>query len=277
MWSEITRRHYDRSGGRYASDVRDAEWRLIAPLLPARRWTGRPRTTDLREVVNALFYMVSTGCQWRMLPRDFPPMSTVQGYFYAWRDNGVWEEINARLVAWDRARCGRSSPSSGVIDSQSVPTTESGGVRGLDPFKRIKGRKRHIVTDTDGRLLNLRVHAANVQDVHGAAPLLIDTSKRFGKLRHVFADRVYRGPQLKRRLHSSGVPNARRWRVEIVQRPAGQKGFQLLPRRWVVERSFAWFGRRRRLSKDFEKTIASAESWLLMASILKLTRRLAKT
>lgn len=272
MWTEITRKQYRRDGLRYASDMTDEEWAIIAPLLPPRRRLGRPRKVDLREVLNAILYVLATGCQWRALPKDFPPRSTVQGYFYGWRDDGVWHEAVARLVVRARHALGRAAAvAAGIVDSQSVPTTESGGPRGLDPGKRVKGRKRHIVVDTEGLLLAVLVHPANVQDVHGAVPLLRSLRRRFPKLRHIFADRVYRGRQLRNAVADCGP-----WTIEIVQRPEGAKGFQLLPRRWVVERTFAWFARCRRLAKDFEATIASATAWILLAHVRLLSRRLAR-
>jgi transposase len=272
-WTETTRLHYRRDGLCYASDLNDREWELIAPLMPELSRLGRPRKVDLRAVVNAIMYILSTGCQWRALPKDFPPRSTVQGYFYRWRDDRTWHWINDTLVKLARRRIGRkSTATAGIIDSQSAPTTESGGPRGIDAGKRVKGRKRHIVTDTEGFLLAALVHEANIQDPHGAVPLLRGLRQRFPKLGHIFADRIYRGEQLR-----SSIADCGPWTIEIVERPPGVKGFQLLPRRWVVERTFAWLGRCRRLAKDFEATIASATAWLLLASIRLLSRRLARS
>jgi len=271
-WTEITRAEYRRDGLRYASDMTDAEWALIARRFPPRRRLGRPRTSDLRRVVDAILYVLATGCQWRALPSDFPPRSTVQGYFYAWRDTGWWQRIVTALVRRARRALGRkSTPTAAIIDSQSAPTTESGGPRGFDAGKRVHGRKRHIVTDTNGLLLAVRVHEANIQDVHGAVALLEHLRIKFPKLRHVFADRIYRGNQLVMALSHCGP-----WTIEIVERPQGVKGFQLLPRRWVVERTFTWFGKCRRLAKDFEGSTATETAWLLVAHLRLLTRRLAK-
>ena len=218
-WSKVTRGQYQRNGLRYASDMTDAEWRLIMRRMPARHRHGRPREVDLREVVQAILYILSTGCQWRALPHEFPPYSTVQSYFYAWRDSGRWQRIVAVLVRQARKKLRRKPmPSAAIIDSQSAPTTQAGGPRGFDPGKRISGRKRHIVTDTEGLLLAVHVHPANVQDVHGAVPLLKEMRRHFPKLRHVFADRVYRGPQLLSALSQCGP-----WTIEIVKRPHGVK------------------------------------------------------
>ena len=272
VWTPITRAQHARDHLRYASDLSEAEWALIAPALPPASGRGRPRTTDLRAVVEALFYLLSYGGPWRSLPREFPPRSTVQRYFYAWRNTGLGERLNRQLVGLARQRLGRTpQPSLGIIDSQSVPTTESGGPRGLDAAKRIKGRKRHIVTDTQGFLLESQVHEASLQDCHGAVPLLRALHGARPGLHHILADRVYRGRQLRDALADLGP-----WTIEIVQRPPGVKGFQLLPRRWVVERTFAWCGRNRRLAKDFEASSESAQAWLTLASVKLLTRRIAR-
>lgn len=272
MWTDTTRAQHARKGPGLPSDLTDAEWALLEPFLPPASPFGRPREWPMRRIVDAMLYLLRGGLPWRMLPPGFPPATTVQRYFYAWRNCGVWPTINHYLLMAVRESEGReASPSAGVIDSQSVKTTESGGVRGYDAGKKIKGRKRHNLTDTCGYLVHAVVHGADIQDRDGAPLVMAGIVGRFPWLRHVFADGGYAGEKLRAALDKIG-----KWTLEIIKRSDAAKGFKLLPRRWVVERTFAWLGRNRRLAKDFENSIESATAWLFMASVQLITRKLAR-
>lgn len=216
-------------GQLYPTDLTDAEWAVLQPLLPTRRGPGRPRRVELRRVINGLRYLTRTGCQWRLVPLDFPYWGTVRYYFDKWTNDGTWVRLNDALRERERVRVGREpQPSAAILDSQSVKTTEEGGDRGYDAHKNVNGRKRQILVDTLGNLLRAVVHPADVQD------------------------------------------------TEVGQKLPDQTTFVVLPRRWVVERTLAWLNRHRRLSKDYEVRSEYSATYLYLASIYLLTRRLAK-
>jgi putative transposase len=268
MWTPATRKQHSRKTNRYQTDMTDEEWRVIEPHLPAASSTGRPRSWPMREIVNGIFYVMRSGCTWRLLPSDLPPWGTIYRWFAKFRDEAHFEKINHALVMLDRERIGRhASPTGAIIDSQSVKTTEAGGPRGYDAGKKINGRKRHALVDTDGRGLVLEPHPASIQDRDGGGPLLRASRRIFPFIQQVFADSGYAGAK---------VAEATVIAVEIVRKNPDQIGFAVQPRRWVVERFFAWIGRNRRLAKDFEATIDSARAFLYAASVMLLVRRIAR-
>ncbi len=285
---------------RYPTDLTDAEWQQLAPHLPAASAVGRPRVHSYREILDAIFYVLRSGGAWRLVPHDLPPWQTVYHYFRQWRLNGLWAELNAALRERLRVRLGRApQPSAGIVDSQSVKTTAVGGPRGYDAGKKVNGRKRHLLVDTLGLVLRAKVHEAGVMDRDGITLLLgadagrgqRPANEEFPRLAHLWLDSGYNG----RGKGKDWVEQALGWSVEIVRHPPKLRhvwapadavidwaallpppGFRVLPRRWVVERTFGWLGHSRRLSKDYERLCATGEALIYAAMSRLMVRRLAR-
>lgn len=263
MWTPATCPLHSRENPRRETDLTDQEWNSIAPMMPGAAKTGRPRRWPPREIMNAIFYVMRGGIGWRLLPSDFPPRSTV---FRRFRDECLFEKTNRRLLTPDREGRGReASPTASIIDSRSAKTCESGGPCGYDAGKKIKGRERHALVDTDGRAPVLFPHPGSIHDRDGTGPDLQASRRPFPFIREVFADAGYQGP-----------PAAEAIAVEIVKRKPDRVGFDVQPRRRVVERFFAWISRNRRLWKDAEATIGSAIAFLYTAAVMILVRRIAR-
>ena len=257
----------------YPTDLSDAEWIRLRSYLPTPKAQGRPRTHSLRDVFDAIFYVLKSGCHWRLLPHDFPPWSTVYYHFRRFRSSGLWFLILKAVRAAERKRVGKDpQPTAAIMDSQSVKTVEeSAHPSGYDAHKNVKGRKRHLLVDTLGLVLSVYVTSADVQDRVGARCLLAGLKPLLPHLKKIWADGAYTGEKLAGWLEERGG-----WKLEIAERDREARGFEVLPKRWIVERTFSWLIRNRRLSKDYERRVQTSETLVEVATIRLLLRRLAR-
>src|SRR5215207_156889 len=257
----------------YPTDLSDAQWNRLRSYLPTPKAQGRPHTHSLRDALDAIFYVLKTGCQWRLLPHDFPPWSTVYYHFRKFRLSRVWHLLYVALRSAERKRVGKNpDASAAIMDSQSVKTTEEGALsNGHDAHKNIKGRKRHLLVDTLGLPLSVYVTPANVQDRVGAHSLLAGLNPLVPRLKKIWADGAYTGEKLAGWLEERGG-----WRLEVAERDREAKGFKVMPKRWIVERTFSWLIRNRRLSKDYERLVQTSETFIEVAMIRLMLRRLAR-